>query len=299
MEPVPGVRGQVEDFLAWCQGRGLSPKTWRDAYGYPLRAVLLPFCERQDIADLTDLDRRAIDRLAAELYQREPPLSPASVKSYLKSVNQLMAWWEQESGERQARAQLPRLKKKRREVLSRAELDDLEAAAPNERDKLIIRIMGDVGAREGEVANLRVGDLVARERTYFLRLRGKTGERMAPISPALYRRLKHYGEKGRPRVATSDKLFLSLRRHGDDYPYLTPGGVYQVVRDAALLARFERPVFPHLLRHSAITHLVSQGMQPVAVCEIVGCSLAVVMEVYSHLTDEQRWHAFMRVIEAQ
>jgi choline dehydrogenase-like flavoprotein/site-specific recombinase XerD len=224
MEPVPGVRGQVEDFLAWCQGRGLSPKTWRDAYGYPLRAVLLPFCERQGIADLTDLDRRAIDRLAAELYQREPPLSRASVKSYLKSVNQLMAWWEQESGERQARAQLPRLKKKPREVLSRAELDDLEAAAPNERDKLIIRIMGDVGAREGEVANLRVGDLVARERTYFLRLRGKTGERMAPISPALYRRLKHYGGKGRPRVATSDRLFLSLRRQGDDYPYLTPGG---------------------------------------------------------------------------
>jgi integrase len=80
------------------------------------------------------------------------------VKSYLKSVNQLMAWWEQESGKKQARAQLPRLKKKPREVLSRAELDDLEAATPTERDKLIIRIMGDVGAREGEVANLRVGD---------------------------------------------------------------------------------------------------------------------------------------------
>jgi site-specific recombinase XerD len=125
------------NFLVWCRGRGLSPKTWRDAYGYPLRAVLLPYCERQGIADLTDLDRRAVDRLAAELYQREPPLSQASVKSYLKSVNQLMAWWEHESGEKQARAQLPRLKKKPREVLSRAELDDLEAAAPNERDRSI------------------------------------------------------------------------------------------------------------------------------------------------------------------
>jgi hypothetical protein len=41
---------------------------------------------------------------------------------------------------------------------------------------LIIRIMADIGAREGEVANLRVCDLIARDRTYFLKLRGKTGE---------------------------------------------------------------------------------------------------------------------------
>jgi hypothetical protein len=40
-------------------------------------------------------------------------------------------------------------------------------------------------------------------------------------------------------------------------------------------------------------------MQPVAVCEIVGCSLAMVMEVYSHLTDEQRWRAFMRILESE
>jgi integrase len=185
------VGRQVEEFLVWCGGRGLSPKTWRDAYGYPLLAVLVPYCQREGIADLGDLSRQAVDRLAAELYQREPPLSQASVKSYLKSVNQLMAWWEQESGEKQARAQLPRLKKKPREVLSRAELDDLEAAAPTERDRLIVCIMADIGAREGEVANLRIGDLIARDRTYFLKLRGKMGERIAPIGPALYRQRGH------------------------------------------------------------------------------------------------------------
>jgi hypothetical protein len=69
------VARQVEDFLVWCRGRGLSPKTWRDAYGYPLRAVLVPYCQREGIADLGDLNRQGVDRLAAELYQREPPLS--------------------------------------------------------------------------------------------------------------------------------------------------------------------------------------------------------------------------------
>jgi integrase len=241
------------------------------------------------------LDGKGLDRLATELHQRE--LSPASVKSYLKSVNQLMAWYEKQTEQKQARAQLPRLRRKVREVLSRSELDDLEAAAPTERDKLIIRIMADAGAREGEVAGLRVSDLIPRERAYFLKVRGKTGERMPPISPTLYRRLKLYADKGRPRGVTTDRLFVTLRRRAGEYEALTGPGVYQVVKDASLRAGFTRPVFPHLIRHSAITWMVAAGMHPVAITDIVGCSLAMVTEVYSHLGDQQRYAAMIQILE--
>ncbi|MGC1908863.1 MAG: hypothetical protein WA809_04595, partial [Candidatus Dormiibacterota bacterium] len=33
---------RVNDFLAHCKAKGLSPRTYRDAYGYPLTKVLLP-----------------------------------------------------------------------------------------------------------------------------------------------------------------------------------------------------------------------------------------------------------------
>jgi integrase/recombinase XerD len=288
---------QVAEFIDWCRARGLSPKTWRDAYGYPLKSVFLPWAERAGISDLAEVDAKALDRLATELHERQ--LSPASVKSYLKSVNQLMGWWEKQTGNKEARAQLPRLRKKVREVLSRSELDDLEAAAPTERDKLIIRLMADTGAREGEVAGLRVSDLIPRERAYFLKVRGKTGERMPPISPTLYRRLKLYAEKGRPRGAMTDRLFVTLRRRAGEYEALTGPGVYQVVKDAALRAGFTRPIFPHLIRHSAITWMVAAGMHPVAITDIVGCSLAMVTEVYSHLGDQQRYAAMMSILERQ
>ena len=39
----------VQDRLADCRARGLSPKTLRDAYGYPLQSVLLPWCEQEGL----------------------------------------------------------------------------------------------------------------------------------------------------------------------------------------------------------------------------------------------------------
>jgi site-specific recombinase XerD len=287
----------VNEFLAHCKAKGLSPRTYRDAYGYPLTRVLLPFCERQAITNLDQLDGRALDRLASELYDRDPPLSKASVKSYLKSVNQLLSWWEKETEKSKGgRAQLPKLRKPLREVLSRPQLADLEGAAPAERDRLIIRLLADTGARESEIARLGISALVERDRTYFVKVKGKTGERMPPVSPALFRRLKHYAEKGRPRDAESEQMFVTLRRRRGGYQPLTESAVYQVVRTAAGRGGFEGRLYPHLIRHSAITWMVSRGMQPVAICDIVGCSLPVVMEVYTHLGDEQRYRAMMDVM---
>jgi len=55
---VPGAAGGagalaalVDDYLASCKARGLSPNTPQNSYGYPLRKVLLPFCEQEGITD--------------------------------------------------------------------------------------------------------------------------------------------------------------------------------------------------------------------------------------------------------
>jgi hypothetical protein len=48
----------VEDYLAHCGARGLSPRTLDKCYGYPLRVVFLRWCEEAGIRDLEDLDTR-------------------------------------------------------------------------------------------------------------------------------------------------------------------------------------------------------------------------------------------------
>jgi hypothetical protein len=51
----------AEDYLSHCRAAGLSPKTIRHAYGYPLRAVFLPWCVEQGIERPSDLTTRRLD----------------------------------------------------------------------------------------------------------------------------------------------------------------------------------------------------------------------------------------------
>lgn len=57
-----------------------------------------------------------------------------------------------------------------------------EDVAATERDKLIIRVLADTGARVGELLGLQLNDLVERNRNHYLRVRGKGDkERLVPI----------------------------------------------------------------------------------------------------------------------
>jgi hypothetical protein len=55
MSSTSSLQRLVEDYLADCRARGLSPKTLRDAYGYPLHKVLLPWCEEQGLTQAGQL----------------------------------------------------------------------------------------------------------------------------------------------------------------------------------------------------------------------------------------------------
>jgi site-specific recombinase XerC len=69
MADTTSLHRLVEDYLADCRARGLSPKSLH-AYGYPLLQVLLPWCKRQGISDAGDLDSRVMNRFTSELLEQ-------------------------------------------------------------------------------------------------------------------------------------------------------------------------------------------------------------------------------------
>ncbi len=81
--------------------------------------LLLPACEREGIDSPAQIDRRFLDRLNAELLDSER--SPASVRSYLRSINVFSRWCEREGEGGKATAQIPKVPKKLLHVLSREE----------------------------------------------------------------------------------------------------------------------------------------------------------------------------------
>jgi len=99
----------------------------------------------------------------------------------LQPDNLLFLWAQVEGEPVEGKAKLPKPTKRLLEVLSREEIQALEDVAVTERDKLIVRILGHTGIRVGELVNLTTRDLINRDRNLYLRVGGKTGERLVPI----------------------------------------------------------------------------------------------------------------------
>lgn len=297
----------VHDFLADCEKRTrlpadnddrLSLKTVRE-YRQPLEAVLLPFCERERITDVANLDAEALERLKDDLTSNGArsgrQLKTPTVNSYLRSINACLSWGRKKNKGVTATVQLVKQKRPKIDVLSRQEIQRIEDAAENERDRLIVRLLADTGMRVGELVGLHTGDVVSEGSRYFLRVDGKTDHRDVPLLPELHKRLKRYIENTRPKRAQSDRVFLSLRRRpGGGVEPLTESGVQQTIRDLAEKAEIGRRVWPHLFRHSFITYQYSR-MHTLQLKTIVGhSSTAMIDRVYSWIKPADAYDALAR-----
>ncbi len=69
-----------------------------------------------------------------------------------------------------------------------------------------------------------------------------------------------------------------LRRH-----HLGPSGVQKAVRTAAQAAGVDRPVTPHVFRHSFATHMLERGADIRTVQELLGHSDVRTTEIYTHV----------------
>lgn len=291
----------VEDFLASCRARGLSPATLNRGYGPPLERVFLPWCAQNGITSVEQLDQRAVDRYTSKLLTDggdRGQLSRFSVHSYVRIAGQFLSWCRKEGEEVSGKPQLPRLPRRVIDVLSRKEIDAMEAAAPHERDKLIIRLLADTGLRAGELCGLRAEDLVRSGGRTYLKVRGKGAqERLVPLPPALVRRIDRY-HRARPGDVDTDRLFVGVRRSiGGGYEALTPSGVLQLIHGAAERAGIKKRVHTHLLRHSFATEALRRGMNPVQLTRILGHnSLRMIERVYSHLTPDDGYDALIAML---
>ncbi len=149
--------------------------------------------------------------------------------------------------------------------LERDEVDQLLAAIPTTaaglRDRAILTLMYNTGARVQEIADLRVQDIDL-DGTHRVRLHGKGDKwRACPIWPETAQLLKQLESvhEGKPDAP----LFYS-RLHAP----LTRFGLYKLVkRYAANLPQASpnsgeaRRISPHVFRHTAAMHLLEAGVE--------------------------------------
>jgi site-specific recombinase XerD len=157
---APALETLVEEYLAVCRDKGLSPKTIRGVYGYTRRDECLPWCASHGITEPGQLTDKLLSRFAGDLRERGGkdgrPLAPHSIKTYVTTVGFFLTWTHETGQTAELSMPSQRVAKKLVDILSREEIQRMEHAARNERDKLIVRLLaGPARGRAGRAATGR------------------------------------------------------------------------------------------------------------------------------------------------
>lgn len=254
------------------------------------------WCASERITSPDQLTQQILDRFDAELLDRE--LARESVRTYTRTIGTFVRW-AQAGGAIDAKVRLhqPRAEKKLLETLSREEITKLEDAADLERDKLIIRMLADSGVRLGELLGLRPGDLIEQGRERYAKVCGKGArERLVPVAPALFQRLRRYAGRGHERIFVTNRRSPRTR----EYEPLAPRSVQNMLRFIGAEAGLERRVHPHLFRHSYATWALREGMNSLQLQRILGhADLTMISTVYSHLNASDSYEAMLELLRAE
>ena len=155
------------------------------------------------------------------------------------------------------------------------------------RNRAIFELLYASGLRISELCNARLEniDLDAG----WIRVTGKGNKtRIVPVGAKAREAIARYLASERPQLVkpkTGAEIFLS--HNGKK---LTRARVWQLVKQYAGQAGLDANVYPHLLRHSFATHLLSNGADLRVIQEMLGHADISTTEIYTHV-DQRRLKA--------
>ncbi len=177
----------------------------------------------------------------------------------------------------------PKIEKKVPQVLSIDEVERLLSLPNNSdtkgaRDKAMLEILYATGIRVSELISLDVEDVNID--LGCIKCNG-TKERIIPVGKIALSSLDNYLKNYRAILKKSKKdnaLFLNF--HGER---MTRQGFWKIIKHYAALARIEKEITPHTLRHSFAAHLIENGADLKSVQQMLGHSDISTTQVYADM----------------
>ena len=150
------------------------------------------------------------------------------------------------------------------------------------RDLAMVELLYSSGIRVSELTGLDLKDIDFERNT--IRVIGKGNrERVTPFGIPAQKALENWIEKrGELVAATESALFIGRRGKRID-----PRTVREVVYKVTEAIDPSRRLGPHVLRHSAATHLLEGGADLRTVQELLGHSSLATTQIYTHVSEER------------
>lgn len=285
----------IEQFIRWlATERGLS-----ENYQLSVRRSLESFArwlrEKQGVESVNGITQEFItqylaSRKAGRLAAASIKLELAAIKIFLRQMHHSRQL-DADAGEALT---LPRIERYLPETLNEVQVEHLIESMPDQpgdplnlRDRAMLELFYASGLRISEVTGARLENLNLDDA--MIRVLGKGQKtRLVPVGAKARAALARYLREGRPKLVkrrTGSEIFLSIRGGK-----LTTQRVYDIVKRIAKLSGLEANIYPHLLRHSFATHLLSNGADLRVIQELLGHADIATTQVYTHV-DQQRLKA--------
>ncbi len=275
--------------------RGLS-----ENYQISTRRSLEEFADwarvRKSVQGARDVDLAMISEYLAD--RKRDGLSASSIKLIVVALKIFFRHLAVKGGLKRDPTEalsLPRIERYLPETLNELQVQQLiesvDAKVPlGLRNRAILELLYASGLRISELAQARLENFSTDEG--ILRVTGKGNKtRLVPVGRKACQALTIYLENERPKLVkprSSSEIFLSTRG-----TRLTTVRIWQIVKHQAQHSGLNRNVYPHLLRHSFATHLLSNGADLRIIQEMLGHADISTTQVYTHV-DQQRLKAVHR-----
>lgn len=163
-------------------------------------------------------------------------------------------------------------------------LDAPELNKPDEiRDKAMLETMYSSGLRVSEIINLEIKNVNLNRGVIQVFGKGAK-ERKVPLGDYAIEYINKYINEVRNKNKNKNSKYLFLSKYGEP---LTRQYYFKMIRKYALIAGIDRPISPHILRHSFATHLLENNADLRAVQEMLGHSNIATTQIYTHVSSRR------------
>jgi integrase len=257
--------------------------------------------------DFDKMDRKVIEEVILKIDTRED-YSVWTKQSYRTIIKKFLKWLHQGDNYKTIHG-YPEIvswintnvKKKDKpkvqasDLLTELEVKRLMDVAEHPRDKAFVSMIYELGARIGEIGNLRIKDVTRDDHSYIVDLRGKTGHRTPRIvisDPYVTAWLNIHPMKD----DTHSPLWVLMGNRDKCRP-MEYGTFRKLILRLRKKARIKKRLYPHLFRHTRVTHLLTNKQINEAQAKVYfgWVPSSTMLSEYSHLISSDVNNAILEI----
>lgn len=270
----------ITEFIADGKYRKLSPRTLK-MYAFELKHFLA-FCHEHYAREVLQVDSGLLKLYA--LHLQDNGNNSGGIAFKFRVIRALCGYLNREeipNAQPFKRFKMPRIEQQVMKYVELSEYETLMAVARESnkplRDSAIISLLYDTGIRVGELMNLKLEDVLSDRG--MLKVSGKTGERLVPVSRHVLKRMNQYVNQERPKSVLRE-VFLTNKDTCMNY-YTVSLMLQRIFQRAKLPYKS-----PHCFRRGFATRLILNGADVFSLQRILGHTTLTMSNRYAVLNNE-------------